>query len=320
MSRRAFQDLHTDGQGRGRDSPCRDVRRRRDAGHRPGQRGPPEGRRALGRLDLRPGFRRPWPARRMERREGLARVAQDQRAGRLRRPAGRAGVRWDRRVVPHDLHRPVDRRRYAVGRAVRAGPSRCRRLAQRSQARPPHRSLRAVHAAGRRPARRSTQHARRPCRQPQGQGAARGLVELGRADAPRLARPTPDHRPRRPRTHERGPHVLLPARRRARRMSSSTEPLEHRGSGAARPTVRVTLTAPDGTVTTGSARSRTLRPGERARLRFTVPVEGSPQLWSPEAPRCTTRGSRRGSGPVSYRWTNARSGCARSRSPTACSC
>ena len=49
--------------------------------------------------------------------------------------------------------------------------------------------------------------------------------------------------------------------------------------------MRVTLTAPDGTVTTGSARSRTLRPGERARLRFTVPVEGSPQLWSPEAPR-----------------------------------
>lgn len=61
--------------------------------------------------------------------------------------------------------------------------------------------------------------------------------------------------------------------------------LEHRGSGAARPTVRVRLTAPDGTVSTGSARSRELEPGERARVRFTVPVAGTPQLWSPESPR-----------------------------------
>jgi len=61
--------------------------------------------------------------------------------------------------------------------------------------------------------------------------------------------------------------------------------LEHRGSGPARPTVRVTLTAPDGTVTAASATSRTLRPGERARLRFRVPVSGAPQLWAPQTPR-----------------------------------
>ncbi len=60
--------------------------------------------------------------------------------------------------------------------------------------------------------------------------------------------------------------------------------LEHRGSGDARPAVTVRLTAPDGSVTTGSATSRILRPGERARIRFTVPVQGTPQLWQPGAP------------------------------------
>ncbi|MFA9273049.1 MAG: glycoside hydrolase family 2 TIM barrel-domain containing protein, partial [Baekduiaceae bacterium] len=60
--------------------------------------------------------------------------------------------------------------------------------------------------------------------------------------------------------------------------------LEHRGSGDARPSVSIRLTAPDGTVTTGSATSRVMRPGERTRIRFTVPVAGEPQLWEPGSP------------------------------------
>ncbi|WP_146175281.1 glycoside hydrolase family 2 protein [Paraconexibacter algicola] len=65
--------------------------------------------------------------------------------------------------------------------------------------------------------------------------------------------------------------------------------LEHRGSGTARPTVALRLTAPDGTVTTGSAPSpRALRPGERARIRFSVPVQGDAQLWQPGSPRLYT--------------------------------
>lgn len=61
--------------------------------------------------------------------------------------------------------------------------------------------------------------------------------------------------------------------------------LEHRGSGTARPTVTVVLRAPDGTVSTGRATSRALRPGERARLRFRVPVRGTPALWAPGTPK-----------------------------------
>jgi beta-glucuronidase len=61
--------------------------------------------------------------------------------------------------------------------------------------------------------------------------------------------------------------------------------LEHRGSAPARPTIAVTLTAPDGTVSRASTTARSLRPGERTRVRFRVPVRGTPRLWAPGSPQ-----------------------------------
>ena len=61
--------------------------------------------------------------------------------------------------------------------------------------------------------------------------------------------------------------------------------LEHRGRSEARPTVAVTLAAPDGTVSRGTATARVMRPGERARVRFRVPIEGTPQMWAPGSPK-----------------------------------
>ena len=68
----------------------------------------------------------------------------------------------------------------------------------------------------------------------------------------------------------------------------------------------------------GSARPRTLRPGERVRVRFTVPVKGEPKLWEPDDPNLydatvrTLIGARVDPGRPA-----ARSACARSRSSTA---
>lgn len=52
------------------------------------------------------------------------------------------------------------------------------------------------------------------------------------------------------------------------------------------PTVRGALAAPSGEAAgSASVRTRPLAPGERARVRFRVPVTGTPQLWSPADPR-----------------------------------
>lgn len=61
--------------------------------------------------------------------------------------------------------------------------------------------------------------------------------------------------------------------------------LVHRRGAPARPRVTVALRAPDGTVTRASRTARVMREGERSRVRFTVPVEGDPRLWSPEDPQ-----------------------------------
>ncbi len=50
------------------------------------------------------------------------------------------------------------------------------------------------------------------------------------------------------------------------------------------PSVAVRLQAPDGTVSEGRAAARALRPGERVRVRFSIPVKGDAKLWSPERP------------------------------------
>jgi beta-galactosidase len=60
--------------------------------------------------------------------------------------------------------------------------------------------------------------------------------------------------------------------------------LENASQTLQTPSVAVRLRAPDGTASTGSATARPLRPGERVRVRFTVPVRGDPKLWSPESP------------------------------------
>ncbi|MEA2219016.1 MAG: beta-galactosidase [Solirubrobacteraceae bacterium] len=61
--------------------------------------------------------------------------------------------------------------------------------------------------------------------------------------------------------------------------------LENRSARPQRPDVRLTLRSPDGTISTGGASPRMLRPGERVRVRYTVPVRGAPKLWDPEHPR-----------------------------------
>ena len=60
--------------------------------------------------------------------------------------------------------------------------------------------------------------------------------------------------------------------------------LENAGDRVQRSAVAVALRAPDGTLSQGRATPRALAPGERARLRFSVPVRGEPKLWAPEHP------------------------------------
>jgi hypothetical protein len=60
--------------------------------------------------------------------------------------------------------------------------------------------------------------------------------------------------------------------------------LENRSARSQSPAVRLTLRSPDGATSEGSGRPRTLRPGERVRVRYTVPVKGKPRLWDPEHP------------------------------------
>nr|MBA3745996.1 hypothetical protein [Solirubrobacterales bacterium] len=59
---------------------------------------------------------------------------------------------------------------------------------------------------------------------------------------------------------------------------------ENRSTTSRNPAVRLTLRSPDGAVSTGGASPRTLRPGERVRVRFAVAVDGKPKLWDPENP------------------------------------
>ena len=61
--------------------------------------------------------------------------------------------------------------------------------------------------------------------------------------------------------------------------------LENRSSRSQRPAVRLALRSPDGETTFGGTRARTLRPGERVRVRYTVKVRGKARLWAPEDPR-----------------------------------
>jgi beta-glucuronidase len=61
--------------------------------------------------------------------------------------------------------------------------------------------------------------------------------------------------------------------------------VENRSSEPLTPRVAVSLTAPGASqASEGAMTVRVLEPGERARVRFEVPIEGSPDLWSPDAP------------------------------------
>jgi hypothetical protein len=60
--------------------------------------------------------------------------------------------------------------------------------------------------------------------------------------------------------------------------------LENRSRYAQRPAVRLSLRSPDGQVSSGAIAPRTLRPGERVRVRFGVRVRGDVKLWAPESP------------------------------------
>jgi hypothetical protein len=61
--------------------------------------------------------------------------------------------------------------------------------------------------------------------------------------------------------------------------------LENRSTAVQQPAVSVRLQSPDGTISQGSAPApRALRPGERVRVRFDVPITGEPKIWSPEHP------------------------------------
>jgi len=60
--------------------------------------------------------------------------------------------------------------------------------------------------------------------------------------------------------------------------------LENRSRIVQQPSVTVRLQSPDGEVSEGRAAPRALRPGERVRVRFAVPVKGDPRTWSPEHP------------------------------------
>jgi beta-glucuronidase len=61
--------------------------------------------------------------------------------------------------------------------------------------------------------------------------------------------------------------------------------LENRSSAVLQPAVDVRLQSPDGEVSEGGAPTpRALRPGERVRVRFRVPIKGDPKTWAPEHP------------------------------------
>lgn len=60
--------------------------------------------------------------------------------------------------------------------------------------------------------------------------------------------------------------------------------LQNHGDGVLAPSVAVRLQGPDGTISQGRRVPRPLRPGERVRVRFAIPVKGDPKLWSPEHP------------------------------------
>jgi hypothetical protein len=60
--------------------------------------------------------------------------------------------------------------------------------------------------------------------------------------------------------------------------------LENASDTIQQPAVAVRLRSSDGTVSEGRVKPRALRPGERVRVRFAVPVRGTPKLWSPEHP------------------------------------
>jgi beta-glucuronidase len=61
--------------------------------------------------------------------------------------------------------------------------------------------------------------------------------------------------------------------------------LENHGLRSRQASVRLALRSPSGATSAGAASSRTLRPGERVRVRFAVAVRGRPQLWEPGHPR-----------------------------------
>ena len=56
--------------------------------------------------------------------------------------------------------------------------------------------------------------------------------------------------------------------------------LENHSETSQKPTIALALRAPDGTVSQGGATPRTLRPGERLRVRFIVPIKGDAQTLS----------------------------------------
>jgi len=64
--------------------------------------------------------------------------------------------------------------------------------------------------------------------------------------------------------------------------------LENRSSRSQRPAVRLALRSPEGESSFGGTRARTLRPGERVRVRYTVKVRGKAKLWAPEDPQLYT--------------------------------
>ena len=61
--------------------------------------------------------------------------------------------------------------------------------------------------------------------------------------------------------------------------------LENASGSDQRPSIAIALRSPDGTLSRGTARRRTLHPGERVRVRFDVAVRGDAQTWSPAEPR-----------------------------------
>jgi hypothetical protein len=60
--------------------------------------------------------------------------------------------------------------------------------------------------------------------------------------------------------------------------------LENRSEGVQQPAVTARLQSPDGDISERTVTPRALRPGERVRLRFSVPIKGDVKTWSPEHP------------------------------------